>query len=169
MSGFIGTYSQLQSVITAHTLNSFWTTSVWRTSLKNLSLTSDWSLLLPNLSLSDVTTDGQSASLSWNEAHIWGLSPDFYYCQTVAGLLIWVALSLSLSDERTDLPFGIAAGPRQGSHSRVRVPWYSRPYFAVSDFRLQFSSPLRLAGLRWRYSTPPLHGIILECTNQLVL
>jgi hypothetical protein len=34
-----------------------------------------------------VTTDGQSASLSWNKAPIWGLRPDLYYCQTVAGLL----------------------------------------------------------------------------------
>jgi hypothetical protein len=29
----------------------------------------------------------QSASLSWNKAPIWGLRPDLYYCQTVAGLL----------------------------------------------------------------------------------
>jgi hypothetical protein len=48
-----------------------------------------------------VTTDGQSASLSWNKASIWGLRPDIYYCQTVAGLLIWGALS----DERTGLSF----------------------------------------------------------------
>jgi hypothetical protein len=34
-----------------------------------------------------VTTDGQSASLSWNKAPIWGLRPDLYYCQTVAGAL----------------------------------------------------------------------------------
>jgi hypothetical protein len=33
-----------------------------------------------------VTTDGQSANLSWNKAPIWGLRPDLYYCQTVAGL-----------------------------------------------------------------------------------
>jgi hypothetical protein len=39
-----------------------------------------------------VTTDGQSASLSWNKAPIWGLRPDLYYCMTVAGLLIWGAL-----------------------------------------------------------------------------
>jgi hypothetical protein len=26
-----------------------------------------------------VTTDGQSASLSWNKAPTWGLRPDFYY------------------------------------------------------------------------------------------
>jgi hypothetical protein len=36
--------------------------------------------LSASLSLSYVTTDGQSASLSWNKAPIWGLRPDFYYC-----------------------------------------------------------------------------------------
>jgi hypothetical protein len=41
-----------------------------------------------------VTTDGQSASLSWNEAFIWGSRPDIYYCHTVMGLLLW-ALSLT--------------------------------------------------------------------------
>jgi hypothetical protein len=35
-----------------------------------------------------VTTDGQSASLSWNKAHVWGLTLHFYYCQAVAGLLV---------------------------------------------------------------------------------
>jgi hypothetical protein len=44
-----------------------------------------------------LTTDGQSASLSWNKAPIWGLRPYFYYRRTVAGLLMWGALSLSLS------------------------------------------------------------------------
>jgi hypothetical protein len=56
-----------------------------------------------------VTTDGQSASLSWNRTLIWGLRPDLYYFQTVSGLLMWGALS----DERTGLSFTIAAGPRQ--------------------------------------------------------
>jgi hypothetical protein len=37
--------------------------------------------------------------------------------------------------------FSIAAGPRQVSHSRVRVPWDSRSYFTLSDSRLPFSSP----------------------------
>jgi hypothetical protein len=61
---------------------------------------------------SHVTTDGQSASLSWNKEPIWGLRPDLYYCLTVAGLLIWGALA----DERTGLSFVscpvVAAGPR---------------------------------------------------------
>jgi hypothetical protein len=69
-------------------------------------------------SQSYVTTDSQSASLSWWQAPIWGLRPNFYYCQTVAGLLMWGALP----DERTGLPFTIAAGPRQRSHSWIRVP-----------------------------------------------
>jgi hypothetical protein len=42
-----------------------------------------------------ITTDGQSTSLSWNKAPIWGFRPDFYFCQTVAGLLMWGALSLT--------------------------------------------------------------------------
>jgi hypothetical protein len=62
-----------------------------------------------------ITTDSQSASLSWNKAPIWGLRQDFYFSLTVAGLLMMCALS----DERTGLSFTIAAGPRQGSHSRV--------------------------------------------------
>jgi hypothetical protein len=38
-------------------------------------------------------TDGQSTSLSWHKAPIWGLRPYLYYCMTVAGLLMWGALS----------------------------------------------------------------------------
>jgi hypothetical protein len=72
----------------------------------------------PGQSQSYITTDGQPASLSWNKAPIWGLRPNLDYCLTVAGLLVWGALS----DERTGLPFAIATGPRQRSHFRVRVP-----------------------------------------------
>jgi hypothetical protein len=42
--------------------------------------------------------------MSRNEAPVWGLRSDLYYCQAVAGLLMWGALS----DERTDLSFTIA-------------------------------------------------------------
>jgi hypothetical protein len=41
--------------------------------------------LVQSQSQSYVTTDSQSASLSWNKASIWGLIPDHYYCQTVSG------------------------------------------------------------------------------------
>jgi hypothetical protein len=79
----------------------------------------------------------KSASLSWHKAPIWGLRPEFYYCRTVAGLLMWAAVS----GERTGLSFIIAADPRQHNNSRVRVPWDSRTYFTISDSRLPFSSP----------------------------
>jgi hypothetical protein len=52
-------------------------------------------------SQSDVTTDCQSASLSWNKAPIWSLTPDIYYCLTVIGFL----MCRGLSDERTGLSF----------------------------------------------------------------
>jgi hypothetical protein len=55
--------------------------------------------------------------------------------------------------------FVYAAGPCQRSLSRVRVPWDSLPYFTVSDVRLLFRRLLWLAGLRWRYSTPPPHWL----------
>jgi hypothetical protein len=52
---------------------------------------------------------GQSVLVS--STHL-GLTKDFYYCQTVAGLLMWDALS----DDRKGLPFTIAASPHQRSH-----------------------------------------------------
>jgi hypothetical protein len=124
----------------------------------------------------------QSASLSWCQAPIWGLRPDFYYCQTVR--VCWYGGVLS--DERTGLLFTIAAGPRQRSHYWVRVSRDSWPYFIVSDSTLPqpggpgpriyipqeqgspvippgtgfpFRHLLRLARLRWRYSNRPSHGI----------
>jgi hypothetical protein len=49
-----------------------------------LLLLSSSSILKSSQSQSHVTTDGQSASLSWKKAPIWGLRPDFYYYQTVS-------------------------------------------------------------------------------------
>jgi hypothetical protein len=144
--------------------------------------TSPNSTELKNLKLSYVTTDGPSACLSWCQAPIWGLRPDFYYRQTVAGLLMWGALC----DERTGLSFTIVAGPRQRSHSWVRDPRDSWPYFTVSDSRLPqpggpgpriyipqeqggpviapgtgfpFRHLLRLSGPRWWYPNPLPRGV----------
>jgi hypothetical protein len=59
------------------------TTDFWVLSLES------WVLSLESY----ITTDDQSASLSWNEAPNWGLRPDFYYCQL---LVCWCgALSLT--------------------------------------------------------------------------
>jgi hypothetical protein len=56
------------------------------------------------------------------------------------------------------LSFTIAPGTRQHIHSRVWVLWYSRPKFTVSVPRPSFYRLLRLAGLQWRYLSPPPHG-----------
>jgi hypothetical protein len=47
----------------------------------------------------------------------------------------------ALSVENTVLTFKIAAGPRQRSHSRVRIPWDSHPHLTVLDSKLPYSSP----------------------------
>jgi hypothetical protein len=76
-----------------------------------------------------VTTYGQSASLSWNKALIWGLRPDLDYCQTV--VVCWCgAFSLTRGRVcRLQLLLVLASAVK------------SRPYFTVSDLGLPFSSP----------------------------
>jgi hypothetical protein len=99
-------------------------------------------------------TDGQSASLSCNKAHIWGSRTDFYYCQAVTVFLMWD----SLSDERTGLSLKLlrvlASAVMLGSESRG-----TRHHILLSQiWYFPFRRLLRLAGSRWMYSTPPPHG-----------
>jgi hypothetical protein len=44
-------------------------------------------------SQSYVMTNGQSVSLSWCQAPIWDLRPNFFFCLRVVGSLIWGAFS----------------------------------------------------------------------------
>jgi hypothetical protein len=123
-----------------------------------------WQLVSgPTFESESCTTDGQSASLSWNKAPIWGLRPEFYYCQRFTDFFMRAALS----GERTDLAFKFVAGPRQcslfGSESRR-----TRDHILLSqtgDF--PFRRLLRLAGLRRRYSTPPTHGVFYIWVREL--
>jgi hypothetical protein len=95
---------------------------------------------------------------------------------------------------RIGLSFTIAAGPRHRSYSQVRVPQDSWPHFTVSNSRLPqpgrpgpriyipqeqggpvilqalgslFVASYDSTGLRWRYSTPPPHGIPASPFSQL--
>jgi hypothetical protein len=115
-------YNTLQiTVIIAHIKSSIHMLSPQK-STSNSSSTQLW--FNPE-SESYVTTNSQSASLSWNKAPIWGLQPNFYYCQTVVGLLMWG----TLSDERT-------------GQVVYNCCWRSPvPYISVSDPRLPFLSP----------------------------
>jgi hypothetical protein len=72
-------------------------------------------------------------------------------------LFLWGALS----DERQCLSFVYAAGPCQRSLSRVRDPWYSNHILLSQIWDFPFRRLLRLAGSRWRYSTPPPHGFFI--------
>jgi hypothetical protein len=105
-----------------------------------------------------VTTDGQSASLSWNKAPIWGLRPDLYYCQTVADSLMWGALSDERRVCRLQLLLALTSAVILGSESHG-----TRGHILLSQIRdFPFRHLLRLAGLRWRYSTPPPHETLLN-------
>jgi hypothetical protein len=111
-------------------------------------------VLVVTKSQSYVTTDGQPASLSWNKASFWGLRPDLYYCLTVAGLLIWAPSLASGRICRLQLLLVLASAVIFGSEFRR-----TRGHILLSQIRdFPFRRLLRLAGSRWRYSTPPPHG-----------
>jgi hypothetical protein len=98
----------------------------WQHSKGFCSAPRTFSLIARNLVVSEsesesesyITTDSQSASLSWNKAPIWGLWSDIYLSLTITALF-FVGV---LSDERAGLTFVYAAGTRQRSLSWVRVP-----------------------------------------------
>jgi hypothetical protein len=89
---------------------------------------------LKTLSVTLRLTVSQSVSLGV-KPHL-GLMTRYLLFFDYYGLLFWG----DLSDERTGLSFVYAAGPRQRSISRVRVPWDSWPCFTVTDLRLPFSN-----------------------------
>jgi hypothetical protein len=80
-------------------------------------------------------------------------------CLIITVLFLWSALS----DERTSLSFVYAADTLQCSPSWVRGPMVSRPYLLSQIWDFPFRSLLRLAGSRWRYLTPPPHGLKVNC------
>jgi hypothetical protein len=97
---------------------------------------SSWFYTLPksqSQSQSYVKTDGQSTIL-------FGVKPSSDSWR----LLMWAPLS----NERTGLSFTIAAGPRQRSHSRARIPRDSITMF----YRLRLETPPT-----WRATSPYLY------------
>jgi hypothetical protein len=97
-------------------------------------------------------TDGQLASLSRNKAPMWGLRPDFYYCQTDVGLLMWGTLTKGQVC-RLQLLLALASAVILGSKSCE-----ANDHILLTRFRdFPFRRLLQLAGLQWRYLTPPPH------------
>jgi hypothetical protein len=97
-----------------------------------------------------VTTDGQLACLSSNKAPIWGLRPDIYYLCDSYGLVLvgrplWQEVGSFFCMCSWSLPAQSFSGPSPlGLESQ--------------NWDFPFRRLLRLAGSRWRYSTPPPHG-----------
>jgi hypothetical protein len=104
-------------------------------------------------SRSHVTTDGQSASLSWNKAPIWNLGLDVYYCQAVAGLLIG-ALSLTRGRFcRLQLLLVLASAVLLGAESPG-----TRDHILLSQIRDSPNLYLYPPGARWP-SYAPRHWV----------
>jgi hypothetical protein len=106
-------------------------------------------------STSYLTTDGQSASLSWNQATIWE--------QRILSWghlrIFWYGMPCLTIGQVCNLLIQSVTGSWQRCHSRVQVVQNLEPYLSV-QFEAGF--PLcrlfRLAGLRWKYSNPPPNG-----------
>jgi hypothetical protein len=94
-------------------------------------------------------TDGQSASLSWNKAPIWGLRPDFYYRRTFAGLLMWAAFS----GERTGMSLTFAAGLASAVLLGELATVFYCLRFETSNFVASYDSQGHGGGIRARLHT----------------
>jgi hypothetical protein len=97
--------------------------------------------VLVSESESYVTTDGQSASLSWYKAPIRGLPPDFfpYGIRNTSDSYVLDSVGRALWREDGSV-FCMCHWPLPAQSISVLVPWDLRPYFTVSDLRLPFSS-----------------------------
>jgi hypothetical protein len=129
--------------VSLHTKNSLWL------SLKTLSRSLKQSkihcrILLRKLAPRTVFLFKAKSHCDWRSvSKSWCPAPSGAHDQIF--ITVWQLWSCFLfgapSDKKTGLFFVYAAGPCQRSLSRVWVPWYSRPYFTVSDLRLPFPSP----------------------------
>jgi hypothetical protein len=116
----------------------------------------------PNIeSESYVTTNGQSASLSWNK-HPSGAYDQIFIIVWQLRVCWFGALSLTRGRAcRLQLLLALAGAVMFGSESRG-----TRDHILLSQIQdFPFRRLLRLTGLRWRYSTPPPHGFTPILTN----
>jgi hypothetical protein len=88
-----------------------------------------------------VTTDGQSASLSWYKAPTRGLRPDFYF-RTEYGIRLTVTFLSpwdALSDERTGLSFVMCCWPLPAQSFSGPSPLGLQPVFYCLRFETSLS------------------------------
>jgi hypothetical protein len=112
-------------------------------------------LLAESESESYITTDSQSASLSWNKAPTWGLRPDIYLSLTITALFLWASSLTRGSVWLLYMLLALASVVFLGSESL-----WTRNHILLSQiWDFPFRRLLRLTGSRWRYSTPPPHRV----------
>jgi hypothetical protein len=112
-----------------------------------------------------VPTDGQSASLSWDKH-----PPGTYDHNFITVRQLWVCWCGTLSLRRGRVcrlqllqdvaSVVILRSESRGTHDHILLS-------QIPDFR--FCRLLWLAGLRWRYSTPPPHGMVPSILLVLVI
>jgi hypothetical protein len=100
----------------------------------------------------DLRSVSQSVSVS---SPIWGPRPHFSYCQTVAGLLIWGALS----DERTGLSYNCCwSSPAQSFSGLSSAGLMTIFYCLRLWYELQFASPRHTRTALRRTAKKPPHS-----------
>jgi hypothetical protein len=121
----------------------------------------DWLVTAPELPLSEsesesyITTDSQSASLSWNKAPIWGVRPHIYLSLTITALFLWMSSQTRGRVWLLYMLLALASIVFLGSE----FLWTRNHILLSQMWDFPFRRLLRLAGSRWRYSTPPPHRV----------
>jgi hypothetical protein len=98
-------------------------------------------------------------SSSWQQSP-WDSRPVILFSNWILALI--VLMKYILFNERMSLSFTVAGGPRQRSHSQVRVPRDSWPYFTVSDLRfpsLEDQVPLFISPRNRNRNRNPRHWV----------
>jgi hypothetical protein len=95
-------------------------------------------------------TDSQSASTSWCRTVLWGPWPDFI-CSLVWHVLASSFREPSLTRGRVCI-LQCTSLPGQSREAPITI------HYVPFETGFPFRRPLRLVGLRWKYSNPPPHG-----------
>jgi hypothetical protein len=103
-----------------------------------------------------ITTDSQLTSLSWNKAPIWGLRPDIYLSLTITAQFLWASSLTTGWVWLLYMLLALASVVFLGSESL----WTCNHILLSQIWDFPFCRLLRLAGSRWRYSTPPPHRVL---------